>query len=56
VIFPKRKIGHLREGYDASFLVLEGNPVEDFAHVRKIRMQVKRGEIVGNQSNQSPAR
>jgi len=25
-IFPRRKIGFLREGYEASFLVLDGNP------------------------------
>lgn len=45
-IFPKRKIGHLREGYEASFLVLSGNPIEDFANVEKIEMRVKRGEVL----------
>ena len=46
VIFPERKIGALREGYEASFVVLEGNPVENFDQVRRIRMRVKDGEIV----------
>jgi len=43
VIFPHRKIGVLEEGYEASFLVLEGDPIRDFSQVNKIRMRVKRG-------------
>src|SRR5438874_379978 len=35
-IFPKRKIGRLKNGYEASFLVLNDNPLEDFANVQKI--------------------
>jgi hypothetical protein len=31
-IFPKRNFGHLKEGYEASFLVLSGNPVLDFSN------------------------
>ncbi|MEM7278732.1 MAG: amidohydrolase family protein [Pseudomonadota bacterium] len=42
-IFPERKIGRLEEGYEASFLVLEGNPIEDFAYVRSINLRVKQG-------------
>ncbi len=42
-IFPKRDIGRLAEGYEASFLVLEGNPIEDFEHVRNIKFRVKQG-------------
>jgi imidazolonepropionase-like amidohydrolase len=45
-IFPKRKIGHLREGYEASFLVLSADPLQDFTNVRKIDMRVKQGEIL----------
>jgi hypothetical protein len=33
-IFPRRKIGHLREGYEASFIVLRGNSLENFERVR----------------------
>jgi len=44
VIFPQRKVGALKEGYEANFLVLEGNPIEDFSTVQKIRMRVKQGE------------
>ena len=42
-IFPKRKIGHLQEGYEASFLVLGGDPLADFEKVKDIRMRFKQG-------------
>lgn len=42
-IFPQRRIGLLREGYEASFLALEGNPLEDWASVRRIRVRFKQG-------------
>lgn len=32
-IFPKRKIGHLKDGYEANFLVLTADPLADFANV-----------------------
>ncbi len=42
-IFPKRRIGSLQEGYEASFLVLEGDPIQDFTNVTKIALRVKQG-------------
>src|SRR5205823_5219828 len=36
-ILPKRKVGALKEGCEASFLALEGNPIEDLQNVRKIK-------------------
>lgn len=45
-IFPKRKIGHLKDGYEASFLVLSGDPIQDFTNVRRIERRVKQGEIL----------
>ena len=42
-IFPQRKIGRLEEGYEASFLVLAGDPTADFAQVRAIRARFKQG-------------
>jgi amidohydrolase family protein len=42
-IFPKRKIGALKEGYEASFLALEGNPLEDLRNVRRIKLRFKQG-------------
>jgi pimeloyl-ACP methyl ester carboxylesterase/imidazolonepropionase-like amidohydrolase len=47
-IFPQRKIGHLKDGYEASFLVLSGDPLKDFSNVRKIETRVKQGEILSN--------
>ncbi len=42
-IFPNRKVGRLREGYEASFLVLNGNPIKDFERVKDIRLRFKQG-------------
>ncbi len=42
-IFPTRKIGRLENGYEASFIVLDGNPVEDFAHSEQINYRFKQG-------------
>jgi hypothetical protein len=45
-IFPNRKIGALRDGYEASFLALEGNPLEDWQNVRKIKWRFKQGFLL----------
>lgn len=45
-IFPHRKIGHLREGYEASFIVLRGNPLENFERVRDIQLRFKQGSLI----------
>ncbi len=42
-IFPERRIGFLRDGYEASFLALEGNPLEDWRSVRRIKLRFKQG-------------
>jgi hypothetical protein len=47
-ILPNRRIGELREGFEASFLALEGNPIEDLGNVRKIRMRFKQGWMLEN--------
>ncbi|HEX6177738.1 MAG TPA: amidohydrolase family protein, partial [Thermoanaerobaculia bacterium] len=54
-IFPDRKLGAFREGYEASFLALEGNPLVDFSNTRKIRFRVKGGRLLVN-VDQAPAR
>jgi len=43
-IFPNRKIGYLKDGYEANFLVLADNPLTDFANVKKIELRIKQGE------------
>jgi imidazolonepropionase-like amidohydrolase len=45
-IFPKRRIGRLEDGYEASFLVLTANPLADFAASSRISMRVKQGETL----------
>lgn len=45
-IFPDRKVGRLEEGWEASFLVLDGDPLEDLAATRDIHLGVKQGVIL----------
>lgn len=45
-IFPKRRIGVLDEGYEASFLVLRGDPIADILATRTIARRVKQGELI----------
>jgi imidazolonepropionase-like amidohydrolase len=40
-IFPQRRIGRLDEGYEASFLVLAGDPLADFGNVTRMVKQGK---------------
>ncbi len=42
-IFPQRKLGLLAEGYEASFLVLDGDPLADFEQIKNIRLRFKQG-------------
>jgi imidazolonepropionase-like amidohydrolase len=42
-IFPKRRLGALRPGFEASFLVLKGDPTLDFSAVKTITVSVKQG-------------
>lgn len=43
-IFPARRIGRLATGYEASFLVLDGDPLVEFSKTSAIRMRVRQGE------------
>jgi hypothetical protein len=52
-IFPSRKIGRLEEGYEASFLVLTGNPLEDFRNVGTITHRFKQGVELSESSAKS---
>jgi len=45
-IFPRRQIGRLQPGYEASYLVLSGDPLTDFGSVRSIVMRVKQGQLI----------
>src|SRR5450631_108528 len=41
--FPDRKVGRLADGYEASFLVLERDPVENLDNLASIVLRVKQG-------------
>ncbi|NAS29902.1 hypothetical protein GTQ40_02860 [Flavobacteriaceae bacterium R38] len=45
-IFPNRKIGKIEEFYEANFLVLKENPLEDINAIKGITMKVKKGYIM----------
>jgi imidazolonepropionase-like amidohydrolase len=45
-IFPGRRIGALRDGYEASFLALDANPIETLDRIRHIAMRVKQGGVI----------
>ena len=54
-IFPNRRIGYLREGYEASFLALEGSPLEDWHNVRRIKVRFKQGVEMHPSGSLDPA-
>ena len=43
---PHSGIGYLREGFEASFLALSGNPLSEFQYVQRITLRVKQGRIL----------
>lgn len=45
-IFPGRRVGGLANGDEASFLALAGDPLADFANVRRIVLRVKQGRVL----------
>ncbi|MDM7921022.1 MAG: amidohydrolase family protein [Pyrinomonadaceae bacterium] len=45
-IFPDRKIGKLANGYEASFLALEADPLADLMNVKKIKYRFKKGLLL----------
>jgi imidazolonepropionase-like amidohydrolase len=45
-IFPDRRIGRLADGYEASFLVLDGDPSRDFAATQRIALRMKQGTLL----------
>lgn len=45
-IFPKRKIAKIEDGYEASFLVLTENPLENLLKSRVAAFRVKQGVIL----------
>ncbi len=48
-IFPNRKIAAFKEGYEASFLVLNNNPLEDLESIKSIEMMMKQGILLSEE-------
>lgn len=46
LLYPQRRIGRLEEGYEASFLVLDADPIGDAAALTRIRHRVHAGKMV----------
>jgi imidazolonepropionase-like amidohydrolase len=46
LIFPSRKIGEIKEGYEASFIVLEDNPLKNIETIKSIGLKIKQGLIL----------
>jgi hypothetical protein len=46
-IFPGRRLGFLKDGYEANFIVLDGDPLKNFANVSKVRLCFKHGQRIG---------
>ncbi|HUP96714.1 MAG TPA: amidohydrolase family protein [Usitatibacter sp.] len=45
-IYPARKLGELRPGFEANFLVLADDPLADPANLHRITMRVKKGLVL----------
>ena len=54
-IFPKRKIGQLREGYEANFLVLREDPLAQWEATTKIVSRWKSGQLLEVAPAKAPA-
>ncbi|HSK13606.1 MAG TPA: hypothetical protein VK907_10350 [Phnomibacter sp.] len=46
VIFPKRKIGKLMDGHEASFITVKDDPTKDLEQLKNIIMRCKQGVII----------
>ena len=51
-VFPGRELGKLEPGNEASFLVLAGDPLEDFENTRRIELRVKQGRAIGRRGGE----
>lgn len=45
-IFPNRKLGLFKDGYEASFLSLDENPITNLSNIEKINMRFKHGHVI----------
>ncbi|MEE2002158.1 amidohydrolase family protein [Alkalimonas sp. MEB108] len=45
-LFPGRALGRFAEGYEASLLVLDANPLEDWSALRRIQLKMRQGQLL----------
>ena len=46
LIFPNRKIGEFKEGYEASLLVFDNNPLDDYEILKTVKLKIKNGKVI----------
>ena len=54
-IFRSRRIGYLREGYEASFVVLKADPLAGFDNVTQISLRCKQGNVLQMPAQPAPS-
>lgn len=47
LMFPRRRVGVFAEGAEASLLALDGDPIADLEALKRIKVAVKQGELLG---------
>lgn len=45
-VFPNRKIGKLKDGYEASFITLKENPLTNFEAIKNVSLRFKQGTFI----------
>jgi len=45
-MYPKRAVGRFDEGAEASFLLLDGDPLQDLKALRRVSLAVKQGNVL----------
>jgi cytosine/adenosine deaminase-related metal-dependent hydrolase len=45
-VFPARKIGRLADGFEASLLAIDGNPLSDWTAIRRVALRIKQGHVL----------
>jgi len=43
---PSFRIGAFEDGYETNFLALEGNPLDDWKNMQRIRIRFKQGFVI----------
>jgi imidazolonepropionase-like amidohydrolase len=56
MIFPTRRIARLEPGYEASFLVLDGDPTRSVDNLFRITTHVKQGVVLPSAAGTSVAK